>query len=310
VTANGRRRQGGAGPRCRPARARSSGRGRGCGWGRSLEPARLRRSLAGLWLYNARIGWPERGRGLHYWLGWEYAALLNVVEAPGGGTVLDVGTGPHSIWPYVLSARLGVSVIATDIDTGLAQQLPRRDRVERAGLAAAGSVQLLRADARRLPVPDCSVDAVTAVSTIEHVRRAHGDRVAVQEIARVLRPGGRAWLTLPFRAAGSIIELDDELEHFQWHYSPQTLQSSLIEPSGLRATGCLLYEERLPFYKLSRRLPSKLAWLLRPWATVLSALLLRVTSDPQRASAVLLELQSKSVDSVAPSPKSRRRAAR
>jgi len=256
-----------------------------------LSGRQLRRTLARLWLRNARIGWPERLRGLHYWLGWEYAALLNVMGLRRGSTVVDIGTGAHSIWPYLLAGLVGARVIATDIDRSLTNQLSRHRRVYDAGLAAPGMVQLVRADARRLPFPDQSADAVTAVSTIEHVRSSHGDRVAVQEIARVLRPGGRAWLTVPFRAAGSMIELDAELRHFQWHYSPDTLRSSLLGPSGLTERRRVLYGEHLPFYNLTRKIPSPLVWLVRPWATLLSACLLHPTDNEQHASASLLELE-------------------
>jgi len=203
------------------------------------------------------------------------------------------------MWPYILAVHRGVRVVATDIDSSLASQLSRRRRVRRARVAPANMVHLVRCDARQLPFPDQSVDAVTAVSTIEHIHGTEGDRVAVQEIARVLRPGGRSWLTLPFRAAGSVIELDNELRHFQWHYSADTLRSSLVGPTGLRQRRRLLYGERLPVYQLMRMLPRPLPWLLRPWATVLSAWLLYPTDDEERASAVLLELERRVAEGVA-----------
>jgi len=244
-----------------------------------------------MWTDNARVGWPERSRGLHYWLGWEYAALLSVIRLEPGSTVVDIGTGAYSIWPYMLAAHLDVRVLATDLDPSLAEQRGRRDRVGEAGLVHHQAVQLLRCDARRLPFPDGSVDAVTAVSTVEHVRDAEGDRVALQEMGRVLRPGGRAWITVPYREAGSMIELDEGLRHFQWHYSPDTLRSSLIGPSGLRERRRLLYRERLPFYDLMRRLPRPALRLLRPWASLLSAMFIRPTDDAGYASAALLELE-------------------
>lgn len=97
---------------------------------------------------------------------------------------------------------------------------------------------------------------------------------------------------MPYRAAGSQIELDPAtLEPFQWHYSPQTLQESLIGPSGLVVEEQLLYGERLPFYELSRRLPRWLDAARRPWDTLLTAALLHETSEPSRASAALSVLR-------------------
>ncbi|MEX2659156.1 MAG: class I SAM-dependent methyltransferase, partial [Acidimicrobiales bacterium] len=250
----------------------------------------ITRSLFRLWVINVRIGWPERLRGLHYWLGWEYAALSSTMRVGPGATVVDIGSGAHSTWPYLLAHLRGVHVIATDIEPALTAQRRRRLRAERAGLLTRSSVSIVRCDARRLPFRTGAVDAVTAVSTIEHVRHAEGDRRAATEIARILESGGLAWLTVPYRSAGSMIELDDALQHFQRHYSPDTLDASLLRPAGLIETHRLLYGERLPFYDAMRRVPGKLRWAFRPWDTFLSMLLIHPTAHRDRASAALLEV--------------------
>lgn len=51
------------------------------------------------------------------------------------------------------------------------------------------------ADACHLPVADACVDGVVCLEVIEHVP---DPALAVKEIARVLRPGGRAWISMPF----------------------------------------------------------------------------------------------------------------
>lgn len=51
------------------------------------------------------------------------------------------------------------------------------------------------ADAARLPLGTSSIDAVVCLETLEHV--ADFER-ALGEIARVLKPGGRAFLSMPF----------------------------------------------------------------------------------------------------------------
>jgi O-antigen chain-terminating methyltransferase len=68
----------------------------------------------------------------------------------------------------------------------------------------------LAADIRRLPYEDRLFDLVLCVSTLEHIGRdntrygapgaedARGDKAALLEIARVLRPGGRLLVTVPF----------------------------------------------------------------------------------------------------------------
>lgn len=54
--------------------------------------------------------------------------------------------------------------------------------------------RLTRADAARLPFPDASFDVLTAFDLIEHVR---DDQGLVDEIWRVLRPGGFLLATVP-----------------------------------------------------------------------------------------------------------------
>ena len=61
-------------------------------------------------------------------------------------------------------------------------------------------------DICKAPFPDDFFDAVTAVSTIEHIGlgrwgdpvHSEGDKDAVKEIARILKPGGRAIISVPF----------------------------------------------------------------------------------------------------------------
>lgn len=51
------------------------------------------------------------------------------------------------------------------------------------------------ADACHLPVADACVDGVVCLEVIEHVP---DPALAVTEIARTLKPGGRAWISMPF----------------------------------------------------------------------------------------------------------------
>jgi ubiquinone/menaquinone biosynthesis C-methylase UbiE len=65
---------------------------------------------------------------------------------------------------------------------------------------------MIRADVTRLPFADQTFDAVVSLSTIEHVgldwygpiSERPTDHQAIQEARRVLRPGGRLILTVPF----------------------------------------------------------------------------------------------------------------
>ena len=63
-----------------------------------------------------------------------------------------------------------------------------------AALARERGIDVVRADAQRLPFADASAGLVTALDVIEHLP---DDVAAVAEVARVLRPGGRAVIAVP-----------------------------------------------------------------------------------------------------------------
>jgi SAM-dependent methyltransferase len=111
-----------------------------------------------------------------------------------GHRVLDVGCGGgrHAFEAY----RRGAHVVAFDHD---AEQLSpvsgmfaaMRAEGEAGPPAAAGAVT---GDATAMPFPDGAFDRVIAAEILEHVP---DDRRALAEIARVLRPGGLAAVTVP-----------------------------------------------------------------------------------------------------------------
>jgi SAM-dependent methyltransferase len=111
-----------------------------------------------------------------------------------GDRVLDLGCGAgrHAFEVY----RRGAHVVAADLDHG--ELTPVNDmfaamRAEgEAGPPAAAAA--LTADATSLPFPDDAFDRVVAAEILEHVPQ---DLRALAEIARVLRPGGIAAVTVP-----------------------------------------------------------------------------------------------------------------
>jgi SAM-dependent methyltransferase len=101
-----------------------------------------------------------------------------------------------------------------------------------------GGIRGLRlevADATALPYPDGSFDAVYSASVLEHIRD-DGDITAAREIARVLRPGGFAALTVPYGRAHRDEYVDHDLYgepyvgqpiFFQRHYDAASVQRLL-----------------------------------------------------------------------------------
>jgi SAM-dependent methyltransferase len=83
------------------------------------------------------------------------------------------------------------------------------------------------ADARGLPFADEKFDLVIATDVIEHV---DDDRKALGEIARVLKPGGTALITVP--AFPALWGSNDDLARHHRRYRLRPLETT-IEASGL-----------------------------------------------------------------------------
>ncbi len=86
---------------------------------------------------------------------------------------------------------------------------------------------LTRADVRRLPFADDSFDVVTAMDIIEHI---DDDKAASCEIQRVLKPGGRLFVTVP--AFPSLWSEHDEALHHHRRYTVPRLRD-LFQRVGL-----------------------------------------------------------------------------
>lgn len=101
---------------------------------------------------------------------------------PAEGEVLDVAAGPGTL--SLLAARTARQVVALDFSPGMLGQL--RDR---AGAAGTTNVEARVGDGQALPFPEGRFDAAYSMfGVIFFPDRARG----LSELARVLRPGGRA----------------------------------------------------------------------------------------------------------------------
>jgi ubiquinone/menaquinone biosynthesis C-methylase UbiE len=114
-----------------------------------------------------------------------------------GDRVLDLGCGAgrHAFEAY----RRGADVTAFDADErellGVKTMFEAMADAGEAGPGAAGgSAQAVHGDALAMPFADNSFDRVVAAEVLEHIP---DDVTAISEIARVLRPGGVAAVTVP-----------------------------------------------------------------------------------------------------------------
>jgi SAM-dependent methyltransferase len=116
------------------------------------------------------------------------ASLVNFAGVAAGEQVLDVGTGTGVV--AVTAARAGARVSGLDLSPALLEEAQRN-----AQIAGFERIAWTEGDAEHLPYPDASFDVV--LSQFGHMF-APRPEVAIAEMRRVLRPGGRvAFVTWP-----------------------------------------------------------------------------------------------------------------
>jgi ubiquinone/menaquinone biosynthesis C-methylase UbiE len=98
-----------------------------------------------------------------------------------GGHLLDIGCGTGFI--IHLAADIFDEIHGIDITPEMMAQVN----------LSSGNITLQEASAESLPFPDGSYDAVTAYSFLDHLEDVS---LMFKEVARVLRPGGRAYIDL------------------------------------------------------------------------------------------------------------------
>lgn len=99
---------------------------------------------------------------------------------PLAGDVLELGAGSGAMAEGFVRSHPQIRLTATDVD-------PAMVRAARHRLAGLGGVTVKQADVTALPFDDGSFDAVTSYLMLHHVIDW---RTALEEAARVLRPGG------------------------------------------------------------------------------------------------------------------------
>jgi SAM-dependent methyltransferase len=137
---------------------------------------------------------------------------LDLLGIDAGTTVLDMGCGGGRHAFAVL--RRGADVVAFDADEAeLATVLGTMTAMVEAGEVPPGATGTpVQGDALALPFGDGTFDRIIAAEVLEHIP---DDVAAIDELARVLAPGGRMAVTVPARFPERINwALDDEYHDF------------------------------------------------------------------------------------------------
>jgi len=173
--------------------------------------------------------------GESFWVEWAQRPPLDLtldwieeVRAAGAVHVFDLGcgVGRHA----VCLAERDMSVVASDIS-------PRAVEATRQSLASRGLRGfVVRAGMEPLPFRNTSFDAALSIGVLEHNTRKGIER-AIAEIARCLRPGGRALASfvprnrwIPKDEPGSDLIEDNTLRS----YGPEESIHHLVDEAELR----------------------------------------------------------------------------
>jgi SAM-dependent methyltransferase len=150
---------------------------------------------------------------------WEHRRALLLAEARPGERVLDLGCGAGR---FVAALRdAGADPVGVEIAEGA---LARAREV-----APGADLRLLEADGS-IPLAHGSVDLVWCSEVLEHV--ADGAHL-LQEARRVLRPGGRLLVTVPYH--GRVQAALVGLVRFDAHFDPQGQHLRFFTRASLRA---------------------------------------------------------------------------
>lgn len=114
---------------------------------------------------------------------WRWRAVRRL-RLTGREQVLDLCTGTCDVARSLVRRRLARRVVGIDFSAEMLKVGQRKLRAE----GRDRLIPLVRGDAMRLPAATASMDAVTIAFGIRNVQDAS---VALREVARVLRPGGR-----------------------------------------------------------------------------------------------------------------------
>ena len=139
--------------------------------------------------------------------------MLGLASLPDGGHLVDVGCGSGQTMSWFRELRPGWT--ATGLDVALEAVRAAR------GL---GEPRVLGGSALDLPLADASADLVITLDVLQHLPLDGGDRRALEEMRRVLRPGG--WLFIRTNAQAFPVTHDDPEYNFH-KYEPGELSAKL-----------------------------------------------------------------------------------
>lgn len=183
---------------------------------------------------------------ISYWRTAEFSYVIRRFrQEPLSSSILFDLASPKLL-ACLLSLRLGREVVTADLwrkEVYLAKQYA-------AGLNA--RVVTSQQDGRYLAHPTNCFGAAFSVSVLEHIPD-HGDREAVAELARIVRPGGIIVGTVPFARSQRDTYVEKDVYSrvssgkpifFQRHYDSESVKDRLVEGLSVDLENLEIWKER------------------------------------------------------------------
>ena len=193
--------------------------------------------------FGVRVGLSPMGLGVGLgcafmaaWMVWESKfgkikrreRLLGRLDWTGTERVLDVGCGRGLM--LIGAAKRLTTGRATGIDIWQAEDLTGNkpeatlENARREGVA--DRVEVTTADMRKIPFPDGTFDVAVSSAAVHNLYAAADREQAIAEVARVLKPGGRAVI--------------DDIRHLGEYAATFGTRGCDVRPVGSRALSVLL----------------------------------------------------------------------
>ncbi len=214
--------------------------------------------------------------------------------------LLDIGTGKNTL--PVFWATQGASIFSMD------GSLYGFNHIKSAGLKLKRSdgnstVYFIAGNALQLPFSSNVFDGISALCALEHIP-GRGDIECMCEIHRVLKPGGKAvitvetnnvdteqWMEVPYEIGYQTDGLSSNMKQKNWqevfcrNYSPKTMISRLAQSQSWNVLEYGFYDDRfLPLRKWLDQNHPLLSKCLSPFQLMLALLNYRKQSDGEGLS--------------------------
>lgn len=180
----------------------------------------------------------------------EFQFAFNAIEWDAANYCLDISS-PRLFFIYLTSKHPHIQIEAINPDADDLNETAANLKI----LGLSEQVNLVSYDATQLPYPDNSFDVITSISVIEHIPE-YGDTLAMKEMWRVLKPGGKLVITVPCARLyyeewrdrdtyGLCSQQQHKKYFFQRFYDSTTIRSKLFSVIGLEPIRIEVFGEQI-----------------------------------------------------------------